>query len=263
MKKFIVVGAMVLYLLMDSVYAQVLHEKKVIASSNFSLQDESVKRGTRGVDFDKLFASIIKSKPPVKSEYETKDEFDLRRIDWEKSRFHLNIGTDNLIAFSFSAAILELKNPRSGVRIDYDAETEVMTVEIQSTYGCGGVLLKQETKSTGTYLATNGYGAKVEVLVADEKRNCVVFGEGGRLSSANQKVMFKVERRLAESTKILMEIFVIGRVSYPGATEEYSRRAPTMRFPVEKKISTRAIALNVESVWLVHGNGVILAKIEK
>jgi hypothetical protein len=234
-------------------------ENKVIATPSFSLLDDAIKKRTFGIDFGRLLDSIIKAKPPVKTEYETKDEFDARRIKWEKNRFYRNIGTSDLVAVTAPAATLPFV--LSEEAIDYDAESEIMTVSIRSGVQCNGVIIRETAKPRREYVANNGFGAKVKVLVVNEKRECIEFSENGRLKSPTQKYSFKVQRRLAEETKFLMHIAIIGRVASPYAKVEESHSAPTMRFPIEKETVTQTIVLDVESIWLINPfSGNIFAK---
>jgi hypothetical protein len=232
---------------------------KVIATPSFSLLDDTLKRGTFGIDFGQLLNSIIKAKPPVKTEYETKDEFNARRIVWEKNRFYRNIRTGDLVAVTASAATLP--PVFSEEAIEYDAESEVMTVSIGSGTQCDGVVIRETAKPKREYIANNSFGAKVKVLVVNEKRECIEFSENGRLKSPTQKYSFKVQRRLAEQTKFLMHIAIIGRVADPYAKVKQSHRAPTMRFPIEKETITQTLVLDVDSIWLINPfSGHIFAK---
>lgn len=242
-------------------YAQTASDDIVIATPPFSLQDEVIKKGTRGVNFGQIVASIIKAKPPVKSEYETKDEFDARRVKWEEKKIYGNIGVGSRVAVIVPAVTLPFAIFSEALSTEYDAETEIMKASMQSGLKCNGVMLSEATKPKREYVASNRFGAKVKVLVVEEKRECIEFGEGGKLKSAKQEFSFKTQRKSAEDIKYLLHVAIIGRISAPYAQVENSREAPTMRFPVEKDVVTRTLVLDVDSIWLVNPfSGAVLAK---
>jgi len=262
MNKFllVVIGSVSLY--SYPLHAQEASDNLVIAAPSFSLQDEAIRKGTLGINFGQLVASITKA-PPVKSEYETINEFRARVLKWEEKKFYGNIGVGSRVAVIVPAVLFPLVSSSWTLSTEYDAETEIMTVSMQSVSGCAGVMLRKSEKLKRQYVATNGFGVKANVMLVDEKRECIEFGETGELKSADRTLSFKVQRKSAEEIRYRMHIAIIGRVSTPYAYVEKSHEAPTMRsqVPIEREILTQTLVLDVDSIWIVNPlSGVVLAK---
>ena len=239
-------------------------EERVIAAPSFSLVDDSLKKNPRGVDVDKLIAAILKAKPPVKSEFESNADFDVRMEKFSEKNFIGEVGHGRRVAvISLSTALPSTWNgsyPALDVR--YDAETETMTATLNDDLSCMlGLALSRTTIPKRQYVAANGFGQKVNVTVVDVTETCLEFSEAGKVKSPKRMFKLSVGKKAAASTKGLLGIAVIGRLAPPYAQKEKSHEAPDMRYPVEKNIVRRILTLNVDTIWLInYATGDILSK---
>jgi hypothetical protein len=245
-----------------SVDAQVsANNDSVVATPSFPFDADSLKRGTRGVEVEKLVNAISKSKPPIKDEFETREEFEARIQKWEGKKILGNVDVNSRVAVIVNAVTLPSMYQSNASTIQYDAENEVMTLKLQAGIACSGIMLSRVSKPKREYIATNSYGVKQKVLLVDENRACLQFDEGGIVTSAEQEFSFKVPRKVAENTKFLMSLAIIGRITMPYAQIEESQEGATIKFPIEKNIVTRTLVMNVDSIWVVNPfSGEILTK---
>ena len=136
-----------------------------------------------------------------------------------------------------------------------------MTVNLQSGVECGGIRLDKRQKSRGTHVATNGFGAKVKVLLLEETSDCIEFAETGNVKTATQSFTFSVPRKTAELTRNAMKLVVIGTLASPYAEVQHLRERASMQNPIETHMFRRALSLEVDSIWLVDSlAGTVLAK---
>jgi TonB family protein len=246
-------------------HAQPSDSDTVIATPSFSLTDETLKKGQRGVDIEKLLAAILKTKPPTKSEFESKADFDLRMTKFSERKFLGDIGPGSRIAVLQSVTTFPADDyGERVVKVQFDAESEKMAVEMSSELFCG-LTLKRNIVPKRQYTATNGFGQKVTVTEVDETKTCLIFGETGKVKFPllSLDVEFSLSKKDAASVKPNLGVVVIGRLAQPYSEEERSHERPTGKYPVEKNIVRRSIVLNVEDVWVINTTtGLILAKRE-
>lgn len=108
-----------------------------------------------GDDISKIIAQVKKlnAKAGKKGEFETSEEFNAR----------LEAVTESNMFKSFTIVF----KPQN-LRQEYDADKSKLTVAIlASDYTCPEICLKNNKKMTGTYIATNAYGAKIKVYKFD------------------------------------------------------------------------------------------------
>lgn len=256
----------VLFLLTSSASAIAAEpdEDRVIAAPSFSIVDESLKKNPRGVDVDKLIAAILKAKPPVKSEFESNADFDVRMEKFSEKKFIGEVGPDSRVAVISLSTTLPIAwdGLYPGLDVSYDAETETMTAKLNDDLSCMfGLALSRTTKPRRQYVAANGFGRKVNVTVVDVTETCLEFSKAGEVKSPKRMFNFSVGKKAAASTKGLLGIAVIGRLAPPYAQKEELHESPDMRYPVEKNIVRRILTLNVDTIWLInYATGDILSK---
>lgn len=246
-------------------HAQSSDREPVIATPSFFLTDEALKKGQRGVDVEKLITAILKAKPPTKSEFESKADFDLRMTKFSERKFLGDIGPGGRLAILQSVTAFPVDDyGEKVVKVEYDAESEKMTVEMRSELFCG-LTLKRSIVPKRQYTATNGFGQKVTVTEVDETKMCLIFGDSGpvKFPLLSLDVEFFLPKKDAASVKPNLGVVVIGRLTQPYSEEERNHERPTGKYPVEKNIVRRSIVLNVEDVWVINATtGHILAKLE-
>ena len=214
MRATLVLSIGLLVLIAGRVHGQGQSDKLVIATPPFSMTEESLKKPTKGVNVERLVAAIVKSKPPVKSEYETKAEFDERILKWGGKKLLGNIGAGSRVAVIQPAVLMPFTYLGPALETSYNAETEMMTAMLRSGLFCA-ILIRSTRTPKGQYSATNGFGRKVTVLEIAEKRDCIAFGSNGALKSAEKSFAFQVARKQAEATALSLELVVIGRLAQP------------------------------------------------
>lgn len=254
-----------------------MENELVIANPSFSITDLTLHKKQMGVDIDKLISALLKAKPPVKSEFESKADFG-GRVEKFKERFSENkiIGGD---LFAIIQQIETLPQHSVGSRskaidLDYDAETETMSADLSEkgicaedassnnlSYASNILILKTATTPKQTYKASNSFGKNVNVTVVDEKQTCLIFNEEGNVKSPSQYFKFSIPKKDASATKRQIGIVVIGRIVPPYARKTKWLAPADMNIPIESNMTDLTLTMKVEDVWLVNlATGAIFAK---
>jgi TonB family protein len=247
-------------------HAQSRDKDTVIATPSFSLTDETLKKGQRGVDVEKLISAILKTRPPTKSEFESKADFDLRMTKFSERKFLDDIGPGSRVAVLQSVTAFPVDDyGQKTVNVQFDAEFEVMTVEMSHQLSCD-LTLKRSIVPKRQYTATNGFGQKVVVTEVAEAHTCLTFfkeTDRVKFPELPPSIEFFLSKKDAASAKPNLGVVVIGRLTQPFSEEERSHQRPTGTYPLEKNIVQRSIVLSVEDVWIINtATGVVLAKLE-
>lgn len=233
----------------------------VVASPSFSLTDEVLQPNSKGLDVESMIAGALKKAPPVKSEYETNADYDLRLKKFGETAFSGKFSPDKKVAVihPVSAFPTLWRGGNATIEVKYSAETEIMSVELDSWLSC--LPLKRNLAPKRKYTAENGFGKKVEVIEADEAETCLELVEGGETNIKELVLSFKVKKNNAAAAKRSLGIIVIGRLAPPYAKMERQRERPTMKSPVEINKLVRSLVIKPDDVWVVNSaTGRILAK---
>jgi TonB family protein len=233
----------------------------VAASPPFLLTDAAIKPNTKGLDVESLISTALRKAPPVKSEFETNADFEERTRKFGEAVFSGRF-TDRKVAIIHPVSSFPLlwRGGNQTTEVTYSAETEVMSVRLHSWVMCG-VPLKRTVTPKRSYTASNNFGRKVEVIVADEAETCLELDGGGDLKIDDLTLTFSIPKKEAPTVRKSLSLIVIGRLSPPYATSNSRRESPTMTNPVEIKKVTRSLVLKPDDVWVVDSStGHVLAK---
>jgi TonB family protein len=233
----------------------------VSANPPFYLTDDTLKANPKGIDVEVSIGAALKLKPPVKTEYETNLEFDDRLKKFSEKAFTAKNGLANRVAVIHPASAFPLlwRGGNPTIESEYDAETEIMSVKLDSWLGC--LPLKRTIKSKRQYSATNGFGQKVNVVEADEFETCLGLDASGSTTLNDLSFSFRIAKRDAPSVRKVLGVVVIGQLAPPYATEEREHEQPTTKSPVELHRVKRSLNLKVDDVWIINiTSGAVLTK---
>ncbi|MDI9336459.1 MAG: energy transducer TonB [Gammaproteobacteria bacterium] len=242
--------------------AQGVANGMVIATPPFSLTDEVLKSNTKGLDVEALITSALSKSPPTKSEYETNSDFEERLRKFSETAFSGKVGPNKKVAVIHPVSALPAlwRGGNATAEVRYNAETEVMSVELDSWLLCG-LPLKRNISPKRKYTAANGFGNKVEVIQADETETCLDLDDGGETKINDLVLSFKVPKKDAASVKKSLGVVIIGRLAPPFAKSERQHERPTMESPVEINKLVRSLVIKPDDVWLINSaTGTVLAK---
>ena len=147
------------------------------------------------------------------------------------------------------------------VTVEYDADTEVMTVKLSSgaVYAdCPedsgrGLLLKHASKKTDGYVRQNAFGAKAYFNVFRVDTTCV--------DMVDKIFTFRVDRKLAKAEKNSLKLMIVGNLKPPYVKNGTKSGGGDMREPIVEHFVMRQLALDINAIWLVSGlTGSILSK---
>lgn len=234
----------------------------VIASPPFALSDDMLKPNTKGLDVEAFISSALSKKPPVKSEYETNSDFDERMRKFSETAFPGKVGPNKRVAVIHPVSGLPAlwRGGNATAEVRYSAETEIMSVELDSWVLCG-LPLKRSISPKRKYTATNGFGNKVDVVEADEAEICLELDAGGDTKIDDLVLSFKVPKKDAATVKKSLGVVVIGRLSAPFAKSERQHERPTTKSPIEINKVVRSLVIKSDDVWIINSaTGAVLAK---
>lgn len=233
----------------------------VKSNPSFYLTDDALKANSKGLDVEVTIGTLLKLKPPVKTEFETNLEFETRLKKFSEKVFSSKNGFANRIAVIHPASAFPLlwRGGNPSIESEYNAETEIMSVKFDSWLGC--LPLKRTFKFKRQYAAINAFGHKVNVVEADEHETCLGFDSVGSTLLNDLSFRFRIAKIDAPSVKNFLGIVVIGQIVPPYVTEEHEHEYPTIKSPVELHSVKRSLNLKVDDVWIINmASGAVLSK---
>ncbi len=233
----------------------------VAATPSFLPTDAVIRPNTKGLDVESLITTALRKAPPVKSEYETNTDFEEKTRKFGEAIFSRQMVNSTVAVIHPVSSFPPLwRGGNKTTEVTYSAETEVMSVRLKSWSMCG-IPLKRTVTPKRSYTATNNFGKKVEVTVADEAETCLELAEGGDVKVDDLTFSFSIPRKEASTVGKSLSLVIIGRLSPPYAKRDASGESPTMTSPVEIHKLTRSLVLKPDDVWVVNTvTGHVLAK---
>lgn len=261
--------------LLTSIHTQVSGQtagyRIVIATPNFSMDSDTLDKKTRGINFEKLYDDIRKKFPDNRTEFETKAEYVARLEKFNESTFVGGVRNDSRVAVMQMVSDFPARDERHDygysptAESKYDPEKEEMSIKISGRTDC--LPLNWRVKTTGTYIAQNGFGSKFKVTEQEATESCVrFFSNNGGISQPTVAlpmiINFSLLRKAAEATSKTMQIMILGRLVRPYFDYVDKEYKPKATDPTALRIVQKTLVLEVDDVWVVNTkSGAVLGKL--
>ena len=272
MKKITIVVLTMLALTIG-VYAQSAPTSKKIATiysqSPFS---GNVAPGFLGHDARAMYRAIERAKPKEKGEFETTPQYEARLARADKSLYGA-LKLSSRLAFvvptretnEFVGSMYPLN-----LQTTYEADAETMNVKIGFDPFHNGndkyaeeirsIIWNEVSRTDGSYLGSNAFGAKVKVEITTETTTGLAFdipstlyhgkGLGDSIVPESRCASFHVSPQRAKQIKGNLRVLVITKLIDPYIvnTEEYEE--PTIEYPYERSKYYHYLKVNIEDMWI-------------
>lgn len=213
-----------------------------------------------------------------KGEFESTEEYEKRLVREDAKPLLGGLRTTSIYAFLLEESVLET---------NYDADDERMHVFIfpgvepssGDTEGAGKrwtLLTNQKIESLGTYVASNAFGAKVQVRSSRDSEFLIAFSDlagfnlverasdsrFGNLTRSGIRLDFPLAKARARTLKGRMGVLAVCRLMQPYVAEHFEHFKATFDDPNELRTNEFYIGTQLLQVWAYErGTGEILFKV--
>jgi hypothetical protein len=158
-----------------------------------------------------------------------------------------------------------------GAYLEYDADTEEMTVNLNSTQDdrnypdnregeSSRAFIWTEDSKSRSYVGSNAFGASAEVTSSNAERYALLFdisngrmpreGERFQLPVTNAKVRFHLSVAEARNLSDRLRVLVVCSIKEPPVTNGNAYNAPTISHPIEIAIKDNYLHVSLDSIWV-------------
>lgn len=213
------------------------------STSQITLETESLPPQYQGNDLPRLFLAIQDlQKRDVKGEFETTDQFELRKkLDVSQPLLGA-LGLNSVLAF-----------PCDPTDARYDADTRKLRVKLAlgpmpHNVTVGVLRYKLEAGPVTSYEATNAFGATFEVRRSEFTEYQILFANpSGFPSAVISDISLAPEQ--AKALKEAIKVLVICRLVPPFLGSNTTYHEPTVEEPTESTFETRDLRVKLLQVW--------------
>jgi hypothetical protein len=225
------------------------------ANSPFDWNVGSLPKNFLATDPIALIQAFLKAPEPKKKEFETSEEFDDRLQKWRETAILGKVLPESRIAIVLPIARVSAED----ITFRYDADEGELHLNLapQSCFGGNQLLLREESRRTGSYIGQNSFGVRREIQRLQVTRFCV---DG----ISRNEIAFSIERASALREKSSAMLVIVARSKSPYAQRVEQLGTPTIDAPLEVHWTEYSLNIQVEQLWVASGlSGSILYRPEK
>ena len=206
-------------------------------STDFDLAVERLPRNFVPVNSAAVLDALGKMPSLTKGEFETSQEYSARYAKWRKQGAWT---TGRLIALS-----VPQPSNHDQFSVRYDADGQMMHVEVKPGYQCGpghGLAIASSLRDAGSYVGSNAFGVKKSIKKSLLNVHCI-FG------IPHETVSFPMDREKAKREKASIRAILIGRIVEPFLESSSDYHSPTVTEPHETAYKFVGLKFDLKEVW--------------
>jgi hypothetical protein len=231
----------------------------------------------QGNDIAGLYEAI-KHSPALKekSEFETTSQFEARRQGFKDQLILGSLTAGNHLAF-----VLPAGSPIYAPRFKYDADSQTLTFTLEGSSTTfylesehpelDTLVIRSTVLDRGTYIASNAFGAKVEVDKTYSRDNGIAFSKDNWLFRRSESdylrsftQLFSMTPDKARALKEDGRVLVVCRLVDPWFRETVHGHEAKIDEPYETTVSDNYLQVIPEQLWIFNQKtGEVLSKISE